>query len=57
MNVMQALAVSGGLTLRGTQRNIKVFRKNADGVLLKYRIRLTDLIQPDDVLFVEESLF
>ena len=57
MNVLQALAVSGGLTLRGTQRNIKVFRKSADGVLLKYRIRLTDLIQADDVLFVEESIF
>jgi polysaccharide export outer membrane protein len=57
MNVLQALAVSGGLTLRGTQRNIKVFRKNAEGVIVKHRIRLTDLIQADDVLYVEESIF
>ena len=56
-NVMQAIALSGGLTLRGTQRNIKVFRKNAEGVVVKSSIGLTDLIQADDVLFVEESLF
>jgi polysaccharide export outer membrane protein len=57
MNVLQALAISGGLTIRGTQRNIKVFRKNAEGIVLKSRIGLSDLIQADDVLFVEESFF
>ena len=57
MNVLQSLAIAGGLTMRGTQRNIKVFRKNAEGVVVKSSIGLTDLIQADDVLFVEESLF
>lgn len=57
MSVAKALAMSGGLTLRGTQRNIKVIRKNAEGVPVKSVIEFTDLIQADDVIFVEESLF
>lgn len=57
MTVAKALAMSGGLTLRGTQRNIKVIRKNAEGVPVKSVIEFTDLIQADDVIFVEESLF
>jgi len=57
MTVVQALASAGGLTLRGTQRNIKVFRKNTEGAVVKSTIDLVDLIQAGDVLFVEESLF
>ncbi len=33
MTVMQALAAAGGLTLRGTQRGIRVERKGPDGVV------------------------
>ncbi len=57
MTVIQALAQGGGPTIRGTQRNIKLFRKNDSGVVVKTSPKLTDPIQADDVLYVEESLF
>jgi len=57
MTVMQALAQGGGPTLRGTQRNIKLNRRNAKGDTLELHPALSDPIQPDDVLYVQESLF
>jgi polysaccharide biosynthesis/export protein len=57
MTVMQALAQGGGLTLRGTQRNIKLNRRNTNGDTLELHPTLTDLVQQDDVLYIQESLF
>ena len=57
MTVIQALAQGGGLTQRGTQRNIQLHRRNAKGVIEKLTPALTDLVQQDDVLYVQESLF
>jgi polysaccharide biosynthesis/export protein len=57
MTVMQALAQGGGLTLRGTERNIKINRQNAAGVTMESLPALTDTIQQDDVIYVQESLF
>lgn len=57
MTVIQALAQSGGLTQRGTQRNIELHRRNAKGVIQKLTPALTDLVLQDDVLYVQESLF
>jgi len=57
MSVIQALAQGGGPTVRGTQRSIKLYRRNEAGVVEKTKPQLTDLIQADDVLYVEESLF
>jgi len=57
MTVIQALAQAGGLTGRGTQRNIKLHRFNSAGELQKLKPAMTDKIQPDDVLYVEESWF
>lgn len=57
MTVTQALAQGGGPTVRGTQRNIKLQRRNANGEIVKTVPKPTDLIQPNDVLYVEESLF
>ena len=57
MTVIQALAQGGGPTVRGTQRNIKLYRRNDSGVIEKTSPKLTDLIQADDVLYVQESLF
>jgi polysaccharide export outer membrane protein len=57
MTVVQALAQGGGPTARGTQRNIKLHRRNANGDVEKTTPKLTDLIKPNDVLYVEESLF
>ncbi len=57
MTVVQALAQGGGPTIRGTQRNIKLYRRDDAGKIEKTTPKMTELIKPDDVLFVEESLF
>ena len=57
MTVIQALAQGGGLTQRGTQRNIELHRRNANGEIAKLKPTLTDLVKQDDVLYVQESLF
>jgi polysaccharide export outer membrane protein len=57
MTVIQALAQGGGLTARGTQRNIKLQRRNANGVIEKLSPELTDPVLQDDVLYIKESLF
>ncbi|MGB2833327.1 MAG: SLBB domain-containing protein [Methylotenera sp.] len=57
MTVMQALTLGGGTTVRGTQRNIKLHRRNAKGEIMQSFPALTDLVQQDDVLYVQESLF
>jgi polysaccharide export outer membrane protein len=57
MTVMQALAQGGGPTARGTQRGIKLHRRNTQGKDEELSPTLADKIQPDDVLYVQESLF
>jgi polysaccharide export outer membrane protein len=57
MTVLQALSVGGGLTLRGTERNIRIKRRDAGGNLQVLTAKHDDLIQVDDVVFVQESLF
>lgn len=57
MSVQQALAVAGGPTPRGTERGMKLYRKGADGKLEAIKISPNDKVQPDDVIFVNESLF
>lgn len=57
MSLMQALAASGGLTARGTQRGIKVHRRDASGAVTILDIDLNDPVGRDDVIYVKESLF
>ena len=57
MTLMQALAQSGGLTPRGTQRGIKVHRRDAGGVVSIIDLDLNDPVVRDDVIYVKESLF
>ncbi|HEX2648833.1 MAG TPA: polysaccharide export protein EpsE [Burkholderiales bacterium] len=57
MTVMQALAAGGGITLRGTQRGMKIHRRSEQGNLQTLNAKLTDPVQADDVIFVKESLF
>ena len=57
MTVMQALVTAGGPTQRGTERNLRLNRRSPDGSVKESRPELTDLVQPDDVIFVRESLF
>jgi polysaccharide export outer membrane protein len=57
MTVMQALALGGGLTTRGTQRGIRIARHEPNGGVREIDAHLTDLVQNDDVIYVKESLF
>lgn len=57
MTVMQALSMGGGLTQRGTQRGIQIKRKDAKGALTSISAELFDVLRPDDVVYVKESLF
>jgi polysaccharide export outer membrane protein len=57
MTVAQALAVGGGLTPRGTERGLRIKRRNAAGVLETIDAKVGDLLHTDDVLIVSESLF
>ena len=57
MTVMQALAVGGGATLRGTERRLRLHRKASDGSIVQTEPALTDLVLSNDVIYVKESLF
>jgi polysaccharide export outer membrane protein len=57
MTVMQALSVGGGVTLRGTDRGLKIHRRTLEGGVQKLDAVLADVMQPDDVIYVRESLF
>jgi polysaccharide export outer membrane protein len=56
MTVMQAIAMGGGITPRGTERGIKISRRDGSGVK-RIDASLTTTVQPDDVIYVRESLF
>ncbi|SEN48413.1 polysaccharide export outer membrane protein [Duganella sp. CF517] len=57
MTVLQALAAGGGLTPRGTERGLRIKRRDAEGKLQILEAKYDDLVQNDDVLYVRESLF
>ena len=57
MTVMQAISVGGGLTVRGTERGIRVNRHGPEGKIQTLQTATTDLVKENDVIFVKESLF
>lgn len=57
MTLMQALASGGGLTLRGTEKGIRVHRKGADGKVQVLQPGMDDELNDGDVVYVRESLF
>ena len=56
MTVMQAIAMGGGVTPRGTLRGLKISRREG-GSVREINAHLTDTVKPDDVVYVSESLF
>jgi polysaccharide export outer membrane protein len=56
MTVRQALSVGGGLTVRGTERGIRLERRTENGTTTQ-RPNLDDKLRPDDVVQVPESWF
>lgn len=54
--VLQAVALAGGLTDRGSNRRIQVVRV-VNGVRKTFDAKLDDLVQPGDTVVVRERLF
>jgi polysaccharide export outer membrane protein len=57
MTVLQALAQAGGLTQRGTDRGLRIHRRDASGVTRIIQPNMNDMVERDDVIYVRESLF
>ncbi len=57
MSVVQALSMGGGVTQRGTQKGIRILRRDASGAMLQLDTQLADPVKKDDVIYVKESLF
>ena len=57
MTVMQALSLGGGISPRGSEGGVTIRRTSDDGEVDTIEPMLADLVQEDDVIFVEESLF
>lgn len=58
MTVMQALAQGGGPTARGSEYRLRLHRKNVEsGLIEKLSPEMTDLVLPNDVIYVRESIF
>lgn len=54
--VLQAIALAGGLTERGTDRRVQIIRMS-DGKRQTLRAQAEDLLQPGDTVVVRERLF
>ena len=57
MTVQQALSVGGGLSARGTERGMRIKRRDGEGNLTEFAAKQGDVIQIDDVVYIKESLF
>jgi polysaccharide biosynthesis/export protein len=57
MTVIQAISRAGGVTPRGSERRVDIKRLGADGKYLTVKAKLNDLVKPDDVIHVKESIF
>lgn len=57
MTISRAISAGGGLTSRGSERRVVLKRRTADGKEHEYKVRSTDVLQADDVLFVKEGFF
>ena len=57
LTVMRALALSGGVSERGSKGRIKVHRLDVNKVLREIRAELAMPIEPEDVIYVDERLF
>ncbi|MDP9014188.1 MAG: SLBB domain-containing protein [Pseudomonadota bacterium] len=57
MTVIEAIAKAGGITQRGSQRRVEIKRKLADGSYTNVKAKISDPVQPNDVIQVKESIF
>lgn len=57
MTVRQALSVGGGLTVRGTERGLKINRKDTSGGVATVDANAATVVKENDVINVAESWF
>lgn len=58
LNIMRALSLAGGFTLRASEKRIEIRRADPDsGELRATRVRHTDPVQAGDVIYVKERFF
>lgn len=57
MTVLQGLAQGGGLTTRGTERGVRMHRRDPEGRIERRAPSLDEPIQPGDVIHVPRRLF
>lgn len=58
LNVMRVLSLAGGITPRGSERRITIDRTDhASGQVVRLRAKLSDSLQPGDVVRVDERIF
>ena len=57
MSVVQALSMGGGVSQRGTQRGMRILRRDDTGAMQELEASLADPVKKDDVIYVKESLF
>jgi polysaccharide biosynthesis/export protein len=57
LTVQQAIILGGGITDKGSKSRIDIKRKQPDGSVVTLRVKLSDLVQADDVIVVKESIF
>jgi polysaccharide export outer membrane protein len=57
MTVRHALAQAGGVSLRGTERGLRLYRRDTEGRTVLTEPDHDAAVRPDDVLHIRESLF
>jgi polysaccharide biosynthesis/export protein len=57
MTLVQAIVRAGGITVRGSKNRVEIKRRDANGKEVIIKGKLEDVIQPDDVIRVKESIF
>jgi polysaccharide export outer membrane protein len=57
MTVEQAISVAGGITAKGSERRVEIKRTGKNGADVAIKARPGDLVQPEDVIRVKESIF
>ncbi len=55
--VLEAVARAGGITQRGSERRIEIKRAGKDGHYVTFHAKLSDRIEPGNVILVKESIF
>jgi polysaccharide biosynthesis/export protein len=57
MTIVQAIIRAGGITARGSRNRVEVKRKGPNGEDVLSKGKLDEVIQPNDVIRVKESIF